>query len=247
MTAQSLTPSLNKSILTNGLSLLLIGGSLFIQHPKLQLVLANVGFFALSGALTNWIAVHMLFEKVPGLYGSGVIENRFEELKFAIKNLIQEQFFNERHLKSMVEQETQAYTKHLDKLAEIIDYDALYLALVDAILSSSMGGMLQMVGGAQALEPIKPKFKEKMDFFIRAQLQDPSFINKLNQALDNQEMVEILQLKLEAIIDARLNEMTPQMVKIMMKDIMHKHLGWLVVWGGAFGGLIGLVKSFVIV
>ena len=46
-----------------------------------------IGFFALSGALTNWIAIHMLFERVPFLYGSGIIPNRFEEFKESITAL----------------------------------------------------------------------------------------------------------------------------------------------------------------
>lgn len=247
MSSASFFPFFNKSVVTNGLALLLVLLSLFIREPQLQLVFANVGLFALSGALTNWLAVHMLFEKVPGLYGSGVIEYRFEELKIAIKDLIQKQFFNDHHLKSMIEQETYAYTKHLDRLADVIDYDALYQALLEAILSSSMGSMLQMVGGAKALDPIKPKFEEKMSSFIQAQLNDPSFLNKLNQSMDSQDMVKHLQDNLETIIETRLNEMTPKMVKMMMKDIMHKHLGWLVVWGGVFGGVIGLVKSFIFI
>ena len=40
--------------------------------------------FALSGGITNWIAIHMLFEKIP-FYGSGVIPKRFEEFKTGIK------------------------------------------------------------------------------------------------------------------------------------------------------------------
>ena len=52
------------------------------------------GLFALSGGLTNWLAIHMLFEKVPLLYGSGVIPNRFEDFKNGIKNLIMNEFFS---------------------------------------------------------------------------------------------------------------------------------------------------------
>jgi len=43
------------------------------------------GVFALSGSVTNWIAVHMLFDKVPFLYGSGVILDRFEDIKLGLK------------------------------------------------------------------------------------------------------------------------------------------------------------------
>ena len=52
-----------------------------------------VGLFAFSGAITNTLAIHMLFEKVPFLYGSGIIESKFEEFKLSIKNLLMEQFF----------------------------------------------------------------------------------------------------------------------------------------------------------
>ena len=40
----------------------------------------------------------MLFEKVPFLYGSGIIPNKFEEFKKAIHDMMLEQFFNEENL-----------------------------------------------------------------------------------------------------------------------------------------------------
>ena len=52
----------------------------------------NAGLFALSGGNTNWLAIHMLFERVPGFYGSGVIQLRFDEFKMGIRKLIMEQF-----------------------------------------------------------------------------------------------------------------------------------------------------------
>ncbi len=33
------------------------------------------------------------------------------------------------------------------------------------------------------------------------------------------------------------------MVKTIIEDMIRKHLGWLVVWGGVFGGLIGVVAN----
>ena len=33
------------------------------------------------------------------------------------------------------------------------------------------------------------------------------------------------------------------MVKQIVQDMIRHHLGWLVVWGGVFGGLIGLITS----
>ena len=45
----------------------------------------------------------------------------------------------------------------------------------------------------------------------------------------------------ETIIDKRLEELTPQHIKSIIKEIIHKHLGWLVVWGGIFGFVIGII------
>jgi uncharacterized membrane protein YheB (UPF0754 family) len=36
------------------------------------------------------------------------------------------------------------------------------------------------------------------------------------------------------------------MVKEMVQNLIKEHLGWLVVWGGFFGGVIGLVSSTLI-
>ena len=74
---------MNKSLLTNVLALCVtIAGYLSPIHSELIFM---VGIFALSGGVTNWLAVHMLFEKIPFLYGSGVIPNRFEDFKVGIK------------------------------------------------------------------------------------------------------------------------------------------------------------------
>ncbi|MBT8147852.1 MAG: DUF445 domain-containing protein, partial [Gammaproteobacteria bacterium] len=61
---------LNKSLITNCLALLLVLVGLALDEPVRQYVL-NAGLFALSGGLTNWLAIYMLFERVPGFYGSG--------------------------------------------------------------------------------------------------------------------------------------------------------------------------------
>ena len=66
---------LNMSSVTNLISLLIWVTGYFV--PVYGDIVVATGAFALSGAATNWLAIHMLFEKVPGLYGSGVIETRF--------------------------------------------------------------------------------------------------------------------------------------------------------------------------
>jgi uncharacterized membrane protein YheB (UPF0754 family) len=50
--------------------------------------------------------------------------------------------------------------------------------------------------------------------------------------------------KIACVIEKRLDELTPQLVKEIVQAMIKKHLGWLVVWGGVFGGLIGLVAGY---
>ncbi|MBT3504282.1 MAG: DUF445 domain-containing protein, partial [Piscirickettsiaceae bacterium] len=49
--------------------------------------------------------------------------------------------------------------------------------------------------------------------------------------------------QVEHVVNARLDELTPQMVKDIIQTMIRQHLGWLVVWGGVFGGLIGLLTT----
>ena len=52
-----------------------------------------------TGGITNWLAIKMLFDEVPGLYGSGVIPKRFKEIRQTVKNVILGTFFDEVYLK----------------------------------------------------------------------------------------------------------------------------------------------------
>ncbi len=85
---------MNKSLITNLIALTCTLAGYVSEQP----ILFTLGLFALSGAVTNWLAIHMLFEKVPGLYGSGVIPARFEEFKLGIRQLMMEQFFTEKNI-----------------------------------------------------------------------------------------------------------------------------------------------------
>jgi uncharacterized membrane protein YheB (UPF0754 family) len=51
--------------------------------------------------------------------------------------------------------------------------------------------------------------------------------------------------RVEAIVDKRLEELTPQLVRDIIQKMIRQHLGWLVVWGGVVGGLMGLLVELV--
>ena len=235
---------LNKSFLTNLIAVLIIvAGYLCPSEPDLM---KSIGFFALSGAVTNWLAIHMLFEKVPFLYGSGVIPNRFDEFKLAIKDLMMTQFFTQENVEQFIEAEEQqgSHVFNVDPLLNAIDYDQIFKGLVTSIMESSFGAMLQMVGGEQALIPLREPFIEKIKTTLRGMVESERFKDVLKQGLDFQKVSQDIVSKIETIIENRLNELTPQLVKEIVQKIIKVHLGWLVVWGGIFGGILGAVFNF---
>ncbi len=233
---------MNKSFITNLISLVLLAVGYTTQN---QFAL-YAGLFAFSGAITNWLAIHMLFEKVPGLYGSGVIPARFEAFKNAIKTLMMEQFFTDTNIDRFLNQELSGKQPlDLTPIIAKVDFNPSFDKLVDVIANSQFGGMLAMFGGTEALQPMKQPFVEKMQESMVEISQSESVKNALKEQLESPAMLDEIKTNIEGIIDQRLSELTPQLVKEMVQKMIKEHLGWLVVWGGIFGGVIGLVSTFI--
>lgn len=53
-----------------------------------------LGLFGFSGGITNWLAVKMLFDRVPYLAGSGVITKQFKEIRQTVMDTVLETFFD---------------------------------------------------------------------------------------------------------------------------------------------------------
>tara|TARA_B100001093_G_scaffold122446_1_gene115160 strand:- start:17090 stop:17776 length:687 start_codon:yes stop_codon:yes gene_type:complete len=220
---------MNKSLITNLISILiiLIG---FLYRDDFSFIIL-VGVFALSGSITNWLAIHMLFDKIPFLYGSGVILNRFDDIKLGIKNLILKELFSAEQIDKFILDNKE---KASGSIIEKIDFDRVFVGLVESIEGSQLGGMLAMIGGRKALEPLKEPFVKKLKVIIEDFIKDNS---------GNNNSTDELLLKIEKILDSRLGDLSPNDVKIIIQKMIREHLGWLIVWGGFFGGLLGLIFS----
>lgn len=234
---------MNKSVITNGLAAIVV----IIGYMLDQAITTSIGLFALSGAITNWLAIHMLFEKVPGLYGSGVIPARFEDFKAGIKDLMMTQFFTAENIDRFLKgSEDGKNDLHLAPVIEKVDLSPSFDALVKVIMESSFGGMLGMFGGQEALTPLKEPFIANMKISLAEMTQQESFQQLLRDELEQPDVMADIQHQIEDIVVKRLEELTPQLVKEIIQAMIRKHLGWLVVWGGVFGGLIGLVSALVL-
>ena len=237
--------TINKSLLSNLIAVLLIVLGTVLPAPYARFAL-DTGLFALSGGLTNWLAVHMLFERVPGLYGSGVVQIRFEEFKLGIRALIIEQFFEKADLTAFFGEgkaSSELFKSRLNEILGELDLDNAFDSLVEVIMASTFGNMISMIGGKDALDPLKVPFSNKMRDYFQSAFADSDLLDKIKSQLSNSLSDDTIREKVASIIDQRLDQLTPQMVKEIVQTMIHKHLGWLVVWGCAFGGFIGFAVS----
>ena len=224
----------NKSLTTNLVALVII--VIGYTTPVYSEIIYMTGLFALSGGVTNWLAIHMLFEKVPFFYGSGVIPSRFKEFKLGIKQLVMNEFFTPENIETFMGKQSEAFATDMK---DAIDFDRVFAGLVEAIEGSPMGSMLGMLGGKKALEPLKEPVTLKLQE-IMLEMKDTA-----SAASEEQSLTSSLLLRVEQIVDQRLDELTPVQVKNIIQEMIRKHLGWLVVWGGAVGGFIGIGVSII--
>ena len=225
---------MSKSLVTNLVALVLtvIG---FLKPFDSNLILM-IGLFSLSGGITNWLAIHMLFEKIPFIYGSGIIPINFEFFKIAIKNLIINEFFSDKNIQKFT---SKIGNETILSISSNINYNSIFEELTDSIEKSQLGGMLAMVGGRKSLEPLRKPIIKRLESLIKKIIEK----NKTS-SLDN-KLANDVKLNIEKLIDDRLNELSPQDIKIIIRDVIDKHLGWLVIWGGIFGGIIGGISFYV--
>lgn len=226
------------SALSNLVALTLASVGYFVPGVTGQIIL-SIGLFALSGGITNWLAIHMLFERVPGFYGSGVIPARFEDFKSGIHEMIMAQFFNPENVQQFFKQGgggANVSAELAEGIIARVDFNKAFDSLVEMILESSFGSMLGMFGGSKSLGNLRQPFIDRMHTFLQEMAKDAEMLEQLGK-----QSADSLLIKVKNIVNKRLDELTPQMVKEIIEHMIHKHLGWLVVWGAVLGGIMGLM------
>lgn len=240
---QLFKPYLSKALITNSIALLLIVIGLLATSTIAKPILFT-GLFAFSGALTNQVAIYMLFNKVPFLYGSGVIEENFEKFKLSIKEMIMKQFFNKEQLTAFFQNEEKKI--NLAPLVESADFSPAFNALKQSVMESKLGDMLNLFGGEKALDTLRDPFAKKLKSAVVGIVSSDTFKAQIDHHLMNSSLNNDVFNTVEALITKRLDDLTPSMVNKLVHELIHFHLGWLIVWGGVFGGLIGVWSSFLL-
>ncbi|MDJ0839997.1 MAG: DUF445 domain-containing protein [Acidobacteriota bacterium] len=235
---------MNKSLVVNVACLLMIGiGYAPFTPGIIRPHVLSMGLFGFSGAITNWLAIHMLFERVPGLYGSGIIPLKFEAFKSAIRNMIMNQFFTMENIRKFTHND-EGFKPDLKPIVEHLDYDMIFNGFVEVVLNSKFGSMLNMFGGKAALEGMREPFATTLKSKLGEMAEQPHFLENITHNATD-DLHHVWKDKISGMVDNRLDELTPQMVKEIIQEMIRSHLGWLVIWGGVFGSVIGLISSFI--
>ncbi len=233
---------MNKSLLTHIIAGSILIASFFLQEP-LKKYFYYASLFALSGALTNHLAIYMLFHKIPFLYGSGVIELNFEKFKSAIKELIMKEFFAREKVEHFIENEYEQID--FGKIVENLDYKLIYDTFKESIMQSKYAQLIQMIGGEKIFDSFETIFVKNMSKRLKEFIKSDIFQKNLKNQLTNSNLSEHFLKKIDIILQERLNELSAKEVRKIVENFIYEHLEWLVVWGGVIGGLIGVLAAFI--
>jgi len=203
------------------------------------------GLFGFAGGVTNWLAITMLFDEVPGLYGSGIIPKQFKQIRETMKVMIMDTFFAPAFLEKQLKEKLGTFTdpkvveSKLQSLLDSPEFEAVLDKKLASLGSSPMGMMLSMMSLNAA--KIKPFIKP----FISGIASDIGTL--LGSMVDGENAFPVMKIRaeVEKLMDERLKELTADRVKKLIEAVMRAHLGWLVVWGNIFGGLIGVISEAV--
>ena len=210
------------------------------------------GLFGFSGGITNALAVKMLFDKIPLLYGSGIIPERFIEIRTAIKSMLMRAFFAPTFVEKTISEKLPLVLDSLDiqrrmesfAKSEVFD-NMMEKAVEDLLSSPNAGMMLKMAGKDNILSMGKPMAINMLTNLAPRMQQ--FMLAKGGEGAAGKGVIDVgvLLKHLDEAMEARLLHLTPKIIKRMMERVIRKHLAWLVVWGNIFGGLIGLLAAII--
>eukprot|EP00116_Pleurobrachia_bachei_P006749 sb/3467011/ len=230
-------------IVTMGSLCLFVTDVTNVQSQAAGRYLMSIGLFAFSGGLTNWIAIQMLFYKIPLVYGSGVLHNRYKNIRRAMKDMILGTFFQPEFLNTYIPQKLREAVSEADlemKINAFLTSDTGQRMIDEKLdkMANSPDGRL-----AETMVVNVGKFKPVVKPVIVSFLSDlaPNLVNYILESKTSSLNLHKLRDELNRYMSERMLEVTPKMIKEIMYAVVLQYLGWLVVWGVVFGSAMGAI------
>jgi len=204
------------------------------------------GLFGFAGGMTNWLAIRMMFDKIPFLIGSGILLNNFVEIRDNVKKTTMETYFDAGHLSHYVTQKTEIILNSLqldESIREVIRSPA-----VQAIISDKIEEVFSTPEGL-VIGLVVNKEKIKQNIMPSIENAGKDIVPLVSQLIRTSEHLseDKLRDQIDRLITSKLVEMQPKNIIAVVKDMVETELGWVIVWGNIFGGLLGLLLEVVTV
>lgn len=137
-----------------------------------------------------------------------------------------------------------AFSPQVDKLLASEEVDEIIASRLREMAgrTDQTGQLLNMamftVGGG-TVEGLAPHLKPIITSFGH------EAITMLIQKFDARDFIDAkaVRSEIDSLMTEKLKQLTPLRVKTIMERVIRKHLGWLIVWGNVFGGIIGLISQ----
>ena len=210
-------------------------------HQRVAQLLLSSGMFGLSGGVTNSLAIHMLFEPVCNLPGTGVISRNFKEIRVTVKDTIMRTFFDGPHVENFMRTRLAKLQGSIDlgarltKVLETPEADELITKALADLIEKPEGWPLLLFGGSptELTVMVKP--------FLIAMA--PNVAPLLTKMIDVDSIMpaEKIRSEIDALMAERLETLTPERVRALIERVIRKQLGWLIVWGNVVGALVGVL------
>ncbi|XP_078690019.1 uncharacterized protein LOC144921171 isoform X2 [Branchiostoma floridae x Branchiostoma belcheri] len=208
-------------------------------------VFRAMGLFSVSGGVTNWLAVKMLFDRIPGLIGSGVITSQFKEIRQTVKNVVLETFFETEYLENYMHRKSGEFLAAFQiesKLQRLLQSERVMQIIdnqVQKLYKKPEGMMLAMMGVdagklSKMIQPLMKGLSRDMTPVLAKNLKTFEFMN-----------AESMRAQVDEMMTVKMEEFTPPKVKKLVEQMIRQHLGWLVVWGNIFGAFLGTIAEVV--
>nr|XP_006825147.1 PREDICTED: uncharacterized protein LOC102804320 [Saccoglossus kowalevskii] len=208
-------------------------------------VLRAVGIFGFAGGLTNWIAVKMIFFRIPGIPGSGIISRHFIEIRHCLSGIVLESFFDKEFLSEYLKDKYEDFAEAIN-LDECLN-EVMKTEKMNDILNKCIDEILTKPEGIHAQSSTSSEKDSVHKKIILKQILEKVCLDNLPLLVkDIKSLVvsgENIRQQLEILLKTKENRMTANQVNKITKNLIGHHLSWLIIWGSIFGALIGLITE----
>jgi len=227
------------------MSLIMVGGVVLVfteDIKEYEKYILAFGLFGFSGGFTNWIAVTMLFVRVPGLIGSGVIPVRYVQIRETVKDVIMDTFFDPEFLNSFLGGKLEQYGANIkpeEHVQGMLESDEFSKKIDDNL--NTLGDRPEFASViAMGIQPeqLKPMivpfisgFATELAPLLKAKMTDPKVVVN----------IEDVRTQIEVYMSVRMETLTERKVTRLLSFVIRDHLGWLIVWGCVFGSILGVI------